>query len=93
MEGSVVRAMLYELLSGGLILGAVFMATDYVTNPVTKWGLVIFAAGCGLLTFFFRVFGANAEGVSFAILIMNCLVYYIDRLTKPRVFGKRGRAR
>ena len=80
-------AMLIELLSGGLMLGAIFMATDYVTCPITKWGRVIFGIGCGLLTFFFRVFGANAEGVSFAILIMNSLVWYIDFATKPRIFG------
>ncbi len=80
-------AMLFELLSGGLMLGAIYMATDYVTCPITKWGRVIFGIGCGLLTFFFRVFGANAEGVSFAILIMNSLVWYIDFATKPRIFG------
>ena len=80
-------AMLIELLSGGLILGAIFMATDYVTCPITKWGRVIFGVGCGALTFFFRTFGANAEGVSFAILIMNSLVWYIDFATKPRIFG------
>ena len=85
-----VDAMLYELLSGGLILGAVFMATDYVTCPITKWGRIIFGIGCGLLTFFFRVFGANAEGASFAILIMNSLVWYIDIGTKPRIFGTKG---
>ena len=82
--------MLYELLSGGLMLGAIFMATDYVTCPITKWGRVIFGVGCGLLTFFFRCFGANAEGVSFAILIMNSLVWYIDFATKPRIFGTKG---
>ena len=82
-----VEGMLVELLSGGLILGAIFMATDYVTCPITKWGRVIFGVGCGALTFFFRVFGANAEGVSFAILIMNSLVWYIDFATKPRIFG------
>jgi len=82
-----VDAMLYELLTGGLMLGAIYMATDYVTCPITKWGRVIFGVGCGLLTFFFRVFGANAEGVSFAILIMNSLVWYIDFATKPRIFG------
>ena len=80
-------AMLIELLSGGLILGAIFMATDYVTCPITKWGRVIFGVGRGALTFFFRVFGANAEGASFAILIMNSLVWYIDFATKPRIFG------
>ena len=81
------RFMLFELLSGGLMLGAFFMATDYVTSPVTGKGRLIFGAGCGLLTVFFRYFGAYPEGVSFAILVMNCLVFYIDKLTKPRVFG------
>ena len=85
-----VDSMLYEMLSGGLMLGAIYMATDYVTCPITKWGRVIFGVGCGLLTFFFRVFGANAEGVSFAILIMNSLVWYIDFATKPRIFGTKG---
>ena len=79
--------MLFELLSGGLILGALFMATDYVTSPVTGKGRLIFGVGCGLLTVFFRYFGSYPEGVSFAILVMNCLVYYIDKLTTPRVFG------
>ena len=81
------RFMLFELLSGGLMIGAFFMATDYVTSPVTGKGRLIFGAGCGLLTVFFRYFGAYPEGVSFAILVMNCLVFYIDKLTKPRVFG------
>lgn len=85
-EAAVV-SMLYELLSGGLIIGAFFMATDYVTSPVTKWGRILFGVGCGLLTVFFRRFTTYPEGVSFAILVMNCLVYYIDRLTKPRIFG------
>ena len=79
--------MLFELLSGGLVLGALFMATDYVTSPFTGRGRLIFGAGCGLLTVFFRYFGSYPEGVSFAILVMNCLVYYIDKLTMPRVFG------
>jgi electron transport complex protein RnfD len=63
------------------------MATDYVTSPITGRGRLIFGAGCGLLTVFFRYFGSYPEGVSFAILVMNCLVYYIDKLTMPRVFG------
>lgn len=87
--GSAVNSMLYELCSGGLMLGALFMATDYVTSPVTKWGRVIFGVGCGLLTFFFRRFTNYPEGVSFAILVMNCFVFYIDRATKPRIFGQK----
>ncbi|MCI5676496.1 MAG: RnfABCDGE type electron transport complex subunit D, partial [Clostridia bacterium] len=69
------------------MLGAIFMATDYVTSPVTSRGRLIFGVGCGLLTVFFRYFGSYPEGVSFAILVMNCLVYYLDKLTLPRVFG------
>lgn len=76
-----------QLCGGGLILGAIFMATDYATSPVTPWGRLIFGIGCGVLTMIFRIFSANAEGVSFAILIMNLLVYYIDRFTQPRRFG------
>ena len=80
--------MLYSLLSGGVMLGAIFMATDYVTSPVTWKGRLIFGVGCGLLTVFFRYFNSSyPEGVSFAILVMNCLVYYIDKITRPRVFG------
>lgn len=82
-----VNYMLSSLFSGGLMLGAIFMATDYVTSPVTRWGRILFGVGCGLLTVLFRYFSSYPEGVSFSILVMNCLVYYIDRLTKPRVFG------
>lgn len=81
--------MLAELLSGGLMLGAIFMATDYVTSPATKKGRVIYGIGCGLITVFIRYFGGYSEGVSFAILIMNLLVWYIDQFTRPRVFGVR----
>ena len=77
----------YELLSGGLILGAVFMATDYCTSPVTASGRLWYGAGCGAVTVFIRYFGGYNEGVSFAILIMNMLVWYFDRMTKPRIFG------
>ncbi len=85
--------MLTELFSGGLFLGAIFMATDYVTSPVTKWGRIIFGVGCGLITVFIRYFGGYPEGVSFAILIMNLLVWYIDIFTRPRAFGRRGEAK
>ena len=81
--------MLMELFSGGLMLGAIFMATDYVTSPATKSGRIIFGVGCGLITIFIRYFGGYSEGVSFAILIMNLLVWYIDQFTRPRVFGVR----
>ena len=78
-----------HLLSGGLMLGAIFMATDYVTSPMTINGKIIFAIGCGLLTVIIRLFGAYPEGVSFAILIMNAFVPLIDNYTKPRLFGTR----
>jgi len=79
--------MLSQLFSGGLILGAIFMATDYATSPVTRKGRVIFGIGCGLITVFIRYFGGYVEGVSFSILIMNLLVWYIDRYTMPVRFG------
>lgn len=78
---------LYEICSGGLFLGAIFMATDYVTSPMTLRGRLIYGVGCGLITVFIRYFGTYPEGVSFAILIMNLLVWYIDRYTKPKRFG------
>ena len=78
---------LAEILSGGLFLGAVFMATDYATSPITPSGKLIFGAGCGLITVFIRYFGAYPEGVSFAIMIMNLFVWYIDKATKPVKFG------
>ncbi len=84
---------LCEILSGGLFLGAIFMATDYATTPVTGTGRVIFGIGCGLITVFIRFFGGYPEGVSFAILIMNLLVWYIDRFTKPIKFGGRSNVR
>lgn len=84
---SPVTAMAAEIFSGGLMLAALFMATDYVTSPVTKTGRLIFGIGCGLLTVFIRYFGGYNEGASFAILIMNALVWYLDRVTKPKVFG------
>ncbi len=76
-----------EIFSGGLFLGAIFMATDYTTSPITEKGRTIYAIGCGLLTVFIRYFGGYAEGVSFSILIMNLLVWYLDRYTKPIRFG------
>ena len=79
--------MLYEILGGGLLLGAVFMATDYVTSPVTKKGEIIYGIGCGLLTVFIRYFGGYPEGVSYAILIMNICVWLIDKYCKPKRYG------
>ncbi len=75
------------ILSGGLFIGAIFMATDYVTSPATPWGKVIFAAGAGLLTCLIRYYGSYPEGVSFAILFMNILAPYIDKWTRRKVFG------
>ena len=79
--------MLYQLLSGGLMLGAIFMATDYVTSPVTKTGQYIYGIGCGVLTVIFRYFGLFPEGVTYAILLMNLCVWVIDRYTPPRIYG------
>lgn len=79
----------YHLFSGGLMLGAWFMATDMVTSPVTSRGMMIFGAGCGFLTMIIRVWGGYPEGVSFAILLMNAAVPLINRYTRPRVFGTR----
>ncbi len=79
--------MTSQLLSGGLILGACFMATDYVTSPVTKLGQVIFGIGCGLITVAIRYFGGYPEGVSYGILVMNCCVVLLDRLGRPKKFG------
>ncbi len=79
--------MLYSLSTGGLMLGAIFMATDYTTSPVTKTGRVIFGIGCGLLTVLIRYFGSYSEGVSYSILIMNACVWIIDRYVRPRRFG------
>lgn len=89
MGADPLTSMLCHLCAGGLMLGAFFMATDYVTSPVTSAGRLIYGVGCGVLTVVFRYFGAFAEGVSFAILIMNLLVPYLDRLCRRRVFGTR----
>jgi electron transport complex protein RnfD len=81
--------VLFSLLTGGIILGAFFMATDYVSSPLTKKGKIIFGVGCGLLTFIIRRFSGYPEGVSFSILIMNAFVPLIDRYLKPNVYGKK----
>ncbi|MFH0738590.1 MAG: RnfABCDGE type electron transport complex subunit D, partial [Candidatus Omnitrophota bacterium] len=80
---------LFHVLTGGLILGAFFMATDYVTSPLTYKGQMIFGIGCGLLTAIIRLWGGYPEGVSYAILMMNGATPIIDRFTKNRVYGKR----
>ena len=79
--------MLYSVFGGGLMLGAIFMATDYVTSPVTKNGQLIYGVGCGALTVLFRYFGLFPEGVTYAILLMNLCVWVIDRYTAPRTYG------
>ena len=78
---------IYQILAGGVMLGAFFMATDYVTTPVTKTGKVIFGIGCGVITCVIRFFGSYPEGVSFSILLMNILTPYIDMITKTKPLG------
>ena len=85
-----VQWMLYSLFSGGLMLGAIFMATDYATSPVTAKGQIVYGIGCGVLTVIFRYFGLFPEGVTYAILLMNACVWVIDRHTAPRRFGVKG---
>ena len=79
--------MAAQVFGGGLMLGAIFMATDYVTSPVTKWGQIIFGIGCGVITILIRYFGGYSEGVSYAILIMNCCVVLLDKVGRPVKFG------
>ena len=88
MRGNGVIGGVYEIFVGGLMLGAIFMATDYVTSPISAKGQFIFAIGCGVLTSFIRVYGGYPEGVSYSILIMNLAVPLIDRYTRPRIFGE-----
>jgi len=79
--------MLYNVLGGGLMLGAIFMATDYATSPVTKPGQLIFGIGCGLITCFIRRFGSYPEGVCYSILIMNCTTWLLDKYIRPVIYG------
>ena len=78
---------IFHLLTGGLVLGAFYMATDMVTTPVSPRGMLLFGVGCGLLTVLIRLFGGYPEGVSFAILLMNAATPLIDRYLRPRTFG------
>lgn len=78
---------LYQIMSGGLVFASVFMITDYVSTPITRAGKMIFAFGCGLITFLIRYFGAYPEGVSFSILLMNILSPYIEKWTAPKALG------
>ena len=87
-DGLMTGNALYEVLAGGLILGAFFMATDYSTSPMTKKGQLIFGLGCGVLTTIIRLYGGYAEGVSYSILIMSLFVPFIDKFTAPRIFGE-----
>lgn len=91
MEGMDFASALAMILSGGLFIGAIFMATDYVTSPATAAGKLIFGLGAGLITFVIRYFGVYPEGVSFAILFMNILTPYIDSWTRHKVFGVGGK--
>ena len=77
----------YQVLCGGLMLGAIFMATDYVTSPLTKLSQIVYGIGCGVITVIIRYFGGYPEGVSYAILIMNCCVVLLDRIGRPMKFG------
>lgn len=83
--------ILFEVLSGGLLLGAFFMATDYATSPITLNGKIIMGIGCGFLTVIIRFYGGYPEGVSYAIIIMNLFVPLIDKYIRPRVYGRTGR--
>ena len=82
-----IQSTAYQLLGGGLMLGAFFMATDYATTPITSKGKLIFAIGCGIITFVIRQFGTYPEGVSYSILVMNILTPQIDKLTMSKPFG------
>ena len=87
LDGGNLEWMLCQLFSGGLMLGAIFMATDYVTSPLTTKGQLVYGIGCGALTVLIRYFGGYNEGVSYAILIMNCCVVLLDRIGRPTKFG------
>lgn len=78
---------LYQILAGGVFLGAFFMATDYATTPITFKGKIVFGLGCGIITFVIRRFGTYPEGVSFSILLMNVLTPYIEQMTRTKIFG------
>jgi len=82
------RDPLFDILSGGLILGAFFMATDYVTSPISRKGKIIFGVGCGVITMLIRLFGGFPEGVCYSILFMNCFTPLIDKYVRDRKFGE-----
>ena len=87
LVGGNLENSVYEVLSGGLLIGAFFMATDYSTTPNTNWGRIIFGVGCGLITVLIRVWGSYPEGVSFSILLMNILAPYISKATRRKPLG------
>ena len=87
-KSDMANVFLYSILSGGVLLAAFFMATDYVTSPITKKGEIIFAIGAGFITEVIRVYGGYPEGVTYAVLIMNICVPFIDKYTTPRAFGE-----
>ena len=86
-EGEVLQMAVFHVLAGGVMLGAFFMATDYVTSPLLPMGKVIFGIGCGLITMIIRLWGQYPEGVSFSILIMNCLTPLIENFCQKRLYG------
>jgi len=82
---------IFHICAGGVMLGAIFMATDYSTSPLTFKGKIVFGIGCGLLTMIIRLYGSLPEGVSFAILLMNILTPHIDNLSRRKIYGGGGR--
>ena len=88
-EKSIPNGFIFHILAGGLFLGAFFMATDYVTSPITQKGKLIFGIGCGIITSVIRLYGGYPEGVSYSILLMNAATPLIDRHTRLRIFGER----
>ena len=87
LGGFDIQYTIFSVFAGGLVLGAVFMATDYASSPITVKGQIIYAVGCGLLTTVIRLYGGYPEGVSYSILLMNVAAPLIDKYTQPRVFG------
>jgi electron transport complex protein RnfD len=86
-DGNALQMAIFHVLAGGVMLGAFFMATDYVTSPLLPMGKVIFGIGCGLITMLIRLWGQYPEGVSFSILIMNCLTPLINNFCQKRMYG------
>ncbi|MFI3267210.1 MAG: RnfABCDGE type electron transport complex subunit D, partial [Rikenellaceae bacterium] len=88
VDSNVYLNPMFHIISGGALLGAIYMATDYVTSPMNKKGMIIFGVGIGLITILIRTWGAYAEGMSFAILIMNAATPLINKYTRPKRFGE-----